>query len=79
MPNFFETRRAELKLTQRQIAETFVPAITPQAVSAWECNVAAPEIELVDQLVKIYRASKPRILEAIHEVTLARRTTVGAG
>lgn len=66
MANFFETRRAELKLTQRQIAEAFDPSLSSAAVSAWECGVCVPQPALADQAAKIYQVSLAKILEVIH-------------
>lgn len=73
MTNFFRKRRDELGKTQRQIAESFEPAMTPATVSAWEMNVASPEMHRVDEVAKVYGVTRARILEAIHEVAVLRK------
>lgn len=70
--NFFKSRRDELRKTQRQIAEALEPPLTSAAVSAWETNVAAPSMDLVDQLARVYRVSTARVIEGIRAIWKAR-------
>jgi transcriptional regulator with XRE-family HTH domain len=67
--NFFATRRAELDITQRKIADAL--GMTAQAVSAWECGRAIPEVTLFDRLAVIYRTTPERI--AAEALLIARR------
>jgi transcriptional regulator with XRE-family HTH domain len=67
--NFFAARRAELGLTQRQIADTL--RMTAQAVSAWETEKTLPEVTLFDRLAKVYDVTPERIAKEV--LVMARR------
>lgn len=68
-PNFFAARRAELGMTQRQIAETL--RMTSAAVSLWETGRTLPEVTLYDRLATIYQVTPERI--ACEVLSMARK------
>ncbi|EKA03307.1 helix-turn-helix domain-containing protein, partial [Streptococcus sp. GMD6S] len=55
-PEKLKTRRKELKLTQKEIAEEL--GISFQAYSAWERGIKEPSKEKVAQLEKILKVAK---------------------
>ena len=76
--NFFRQRRDELGLTQRQIAESFDPHLTPATVSAWEMGVASPEVARAAEVARIYKTSLAKIFDVIHKSATSRRAEKAA-
>lgn len=63
MNNYFKTRRDELGLTQRAVAESL--GISTQAVSAWEDGTAYPRPKLWDGLARIFKVRAERIAKEV--------------
>jgi transcriptional regulator with XRE-family HTH domain len=63
MSNYFKTRRDELGLTQRAVAESL--GISTQAVSAWEDGTAYPRPKLWDGLASAFKVKPERIAKEV--------------
>lgn len=70
MSNFFRDRRIELKMTQRQLAESL--GITTSTISFWERGMTTPRPNLWERLATIYQVNLQAITEAIHEIQMKR-------
>jgi transcriptional regulator with XRE-family HTH domain len=80
---FFESQGRKLGLTQRDVAEALPPrpngrTWTPAAIGKWWRGATAPPIGLADDLARIYRVSRQRILEEIHAIATSLRSETAA-
>ena len=69
--NFFRTRREELGLTQRAIAESL--GITGATVANWERGDTRPafERETIERLATVYRVPIDRIVRELNALVLS--------
>ena len=63
--------RKEKQLTQEELAEKM--AVTPQAVSKWECDSSYPDVTVMQQLARVLGVTVDEILNGKQELPVLKQ------
>ncbi len=63
--------RKEKQLTQEELAEKM--AVTPQAVSKWECDSSYPDVTVMQQLARVLGVKVDEILNGRQEIPVLKQ------